>query len=122
MRHMKNLPFFRIFACLLVGLAGMLFLNPSGAQARKDASQGGGALGEGDPLDSNDYSGGGGGGKDIYPHLSAAGFSEEGGLGIFSALLLDQNGVLVLPFFPGGVPVIQVVIPAMDPPAVPHAD
>ena len=121
MRHMKNQPVFRIFAFLLVVLIGMISLNPLGAMARERPSQGGGIRGEGDPLDSNDYVGddGGGGGKDVDPHLNSA-MPTNGGFMLLIGVLRD--GTLVLPFFPGGVPVILIAPPATDPAAVDHAD
>ena len=122
MRHMKHSLLTRISVCLLAGFLGVFLLQPLGALARVDVSLGGGLGGEGDPLDSNDYTNGGGGGDtDVHEDSSAP--VEDIFLGIIRTIFVDESGAVLLPFFQGGSPVIQfILIPAIDSAAVTHAN
>lgn len=107
---MKNSPFQRYFLCLLIGLLGMLLISPLGVQAKVEIGIGADLGDEGDPLDSNDYSSGGGGTSDNDIHDSyTAPPSDSFLLTIIQALKLDRLGRMALPTIHNGVPMIQVI-------------
>lgn len=123
MRHFEQNSFSRVLAVVLAGFLTVFLLGPISAGAKLDVAIDPGAGGEGDPLDSNDYSSGGGSSSDTDIHEDAAAPVEDGLLRIIRTLIVDQTGALIVPFFQGGVPVLQIVpLADRDLGAVPHAN
>lgn len=123
MRHMSNLKSFKGMSLLFVGLMVVLALAPAWTQARVSPTISGPADGEGDPLDSNDYSSGGGSSdSDNDLHEQAVAPDRDLGDKLIRTLLV-RDGVAFLPFFVGPhVNVLIIELPVMQPTAVEYAD
>jgi hypothetical protein len=122
MIHMKHSLMTRISICLLAGLLGFCLFDPSAALARVDVTREDDLGGEGDPLDSNDYTGGGGGSdSDLHEDMTAP--VDAVILRIIRTIFVDESGNAFLPFFHNGVPSIQLImVPTFDSSAVTHAN
>lgn len=124
MRHMSNLKSFKVMLVVFVGLLVALALAPQWTQARVNPAIAGPADdGEGDPLDSNDYSSGGGGSSDndIHDQTAVTDPADLGGRMIRTVLRFGD--VMFVPFFHGSTVSIQVIeLPVRHTMAVEHAD
>ena len=109
MRLMNYSTCSKVFQCVLIGLIGIFLISPLGAQARLDLLLGGDLVDEGDPLDSNDYSTGGGSDTDndicdTYTAPDVDGFPT-----VVRIFFGERIGSLVIPVFQSGIPMLQVI-------------
>lgn len=124
MRHMSNFKSLKVMSMVFVGLLVALALAPQWTQARVNPAIAGPADGgEGDPLDSNDYSNGGGGStdNDIHEQSTVIDSPDLGGRMLWT--ILRRGDVVFLPFFHGSIMNIQTIeLPIRHSAAVEHAD
>ena len=82
------------------------FLAPANVAAHMDMSNGHGGRGatEGDPLDTNDYGGSGGGGSDVQDQ------NGSGSPSIPFVFQLDRYQILLIPDFQGGTPTFRILV------------
>jgi hypothetical protein len=103
---------------LMIGLLLTLMFGPQFVQARVVRAVGGDLNGEGDPLDSNDYTGGGGGDTDNDIHEFDSGLIDGVGHKLIRSLLI-RRGALLMPFFHGSQLHLRIIdSPVLLPTAV----
>ena len=122
MRQMKKSMQSKALVLVLVSLLVAVLVAPQFVQARADRQIESGYLGEGDPLDSNDYTdGGSGGGTDNDVHEYTTAPDEDLGQS-FIRSLLQRNGKLFVPFFHGASLYVRVIdVPVKQLAAVQYA-
>lgn len=122
---MSNLKNYQVISFVFVGLLVALALAPQWTQARVNETIASPADdGEGDPLDSNDYSSRGDGDtadNDLHADTSVTETGDLCGRVLLSAL--RRGNVVFLPFLHGSILNVQVIeLPMRHAMAVEHAD
>ncbi len=121
MRQMSTSIQSKVMVLLLVGMLVTMMFGPQFVQARVVRAIGGDLSGEGDPLDSNDYSDAGSGGNSDNDIHELTGVPVERDGRDFIRSLLFKQGRLVLPLFRGSQVYFQILeTPWLSSAAVEH--